>query len=142
MTPEELAAVRARADAHPEDVDALCAAAFACDRWGREEDAIVYYEAAWQLGGPAHDQAGFLVGLGSTLRNVGRLEEAVDVLRDACVRHPLDQALRTFLGLALHSAGRHAEAAATFTDAVLMSPSPEVVRYARALAYYRDELRR
>lgn len=141
MTPREMAEIRTKADTHPADVAAQVAAAYACDRWGRETDAIVYYDAAWRLGGPAHDMRDFLVGYGSTLRNVGRVAESLALLDAAVERYPRDQALRAFQGLALHSAGRHAEAMAAVIDALLLSPSPDAARFGRALAFYRDELR-
>ena len=71
----------ALADANPDDVAVVVAAAYACDRVGRERLAVGYYDRAWQLGGPAGDErARFLLGYGSTLRNVGRHDDAVAVL--------------------------------------------------------------
>lgn len=107
------------ATAHPDDVDAQAAAAYACDRAGREAQALRYYQRAFELGGPADDRAGFLLGFGSTLRNVGRVDDAVAVLGEAVLAHPDHAALRAFLALALGSAGHHALALATMLDAGL-----------------------
>jgi len=118
------------------------AAAYACDHEGREDEAVAHYDAAFRLGGPRHDRAGFLLGYGSTLRNVGRVDEAIHVLSDAIAAFPGDHALRAFLALALHSAGRHAAAVATLLDVIvdLAPASPPLARYARALGEYRDAL--
>ncbi|MFY0534394.1 hypothetical protein [Nannocystis pusilla] len=45
--------------------------------------------------------------------------------------------------LTLHSLGRHAEALATMIEVALAlkAASPSLLRYSRALAWYRDELR-
>ena len=122
--------------------DEEIAAAYALDRAGREAEAVVHYDAAYRMGGPASDRGGFLLGYGSTLRNVGRLEESLAVLTAATVELPDDQALRCFLALTLHSLGRHAEAMATMLDVALAlrAGSPSITRYARALGEYRDEL--
>lgn len=118
----------------------------ALDRAGREEEAVVHYDAAWRLGGPPpeEDRAGFLLGYGSTLRNVGRLDESLAVLDAAVAEFPDDQALRCFRALALHSLGRHPEAMAAMLDVALglRAGSPSISRYARALGEYRDLLAR
>lgn len=120
------------------------AKAYALDREGREEEAVVHYDAAWRLGGPApdEDRAGFLLGYGSTLRNVGRVDESLAVLDGALVEFPDDQALRCFRALALHSLGRHAEAMAAMLEVALAlrAGSPAIARYARAIQSYRDLL--
>lgn len=142
MTPEELVAdATARAAAAPGDVEAQIAAAYACDRHGTEEDAIRYYDRAWRLGVPDDRRRGFLVGYGSTLRNVGRAEEAVVVLGEAIQADPDYPALRAFLALALLSAG-HPRAAM----AAMLGVTLDVARdgafdgYERALGYYHQEL--
>lgn len=118
--------------------------AYAHDREGREAEAVVCYDAAWRLGGPPpeDDRAGFLLGYGSTLRNVRRLDESLAVLDRAIAEFPDDQALRCFRALTLHSLGRHAEALALMLEVAvaLRDASPQVARYTRAILSYRDEL--
>lgn len=126
---------------HPQDVRVAMAAAYACDRIGLERDAIVHYERAWQLGVPAAERPGFLVGFGSTLRNVGRAEDAVARLAEATAEYPDDAALRAFLALALHSAGHPTLALATMLEAALAAARPDGFGpYARALTEYQQEL--
>ena len=81
--------------------DEHAAAAYALDREGREAEAVVHYDAAAALGGPSEDRAGFSLGHGSTLRNVGRLDDSLAVLHKAVAEFPGDQAIRVFLALAL-----------------------------------------
>jgi len=137
-----VAAARALAAAHPDLVAVQLEAAYACDRYGEESDAIHYYDAAWRLGVPPADRKKFLLGYGSTLRNVGRLDESIERLRAAAAEMPDFAAYPAFLALSLHSAGRHGEAIVAALDAVLLmnEPTNALEGYQRALRYYRDEL--
>jgi tetratricopeptide (TPR) repeat protein len=142
--PDSLAEHIATARARPGDVAAQVAAAYACDREGHEAVAVQFYDAAWRLGLPADGRAELLIGYGSTLRNVGRAEEAERVLAAALREDPDNHAARCFYGLALHSAGKSASAVAELLDVALTlhEASPDLTTYRRALAEYRDELRR
>lgn len=144
-TAGDYAAARLRAvelaHEHRDDVRAQIAAAYTCDHEGLEHDAIVYYERAWQLGVPAAERRKFLLGFGSTLRNVGRAQDAVDRLTEATSDYPDDLALVAFLALAFHSTGRAELAMATMLDAALRAARPDGFGlYARALAEYQAEL--
>lgn len=137
----KVAAAKARAAAHPGDVEAQIEAAYTCDRWGTEEDAIVYYDRAWRLGVPEARRKRFLVGYGSTMRNVGRAEEAIVVLGEAIQQYPDYPALRAFLALALLSAGHAKEALATMLGVTLdVAGEGAFDGYERALHYYYQEL--
>ena len=141
----ELSAAHARAialaQAHPHDVRAQVAAAYACDRNDREHDAIRFYDAAWKLGVPLDEQPGFLLGYGSTLRNVGRVDEAISILTDAVRRFPDRAEFSAFLALALHSAGRSTSAVATLLKSALQAARPDGFGpYRRALAEYQQLL--
>jgi catechol 2,3-dioxygenase-like lactoylglutathione lyase family enzyme len=80
------------------------------DSAGREEEAIPPYEQALAAGLAGELRARCLLQLGSSLRNVGRLDEAVSLLQSARSEFPEFRPLRAFLALALHSAGRDREA--------------------------------
>jgi hypothetical protein len=116
------------------------AAAYACDAEGRETDAVVHYDAAWRLGVPAEGRAQFLLGYGSTLRNVGRLDDSLAILRAATAEFPDDQAMRVFLALTLHSTGAHSEALATMFDVALALADPTITKFRRSIGEYREEL--
>jgi predicted Zn-dependent protease len=116
---EHLAAALALAARHPSAAVARLEAAFALDRAGDEAAAIRHYDAAWQLGVPDDRRRRFVVGYGSTLRNVGRVDEAVVLLTEEVVRDPDYPPFSAFLALALHSAGHGGAALATMLSCLL-----------------------
>lgn len=136
-------AERERADREPRDVAAQVAAAYACDREGHEADAVVYYDRAWTLGGPTEGRAGFLIGYGSTLKNVGRLAESEAVLRQAIAEKAWPDAARAFLALTLHQAGRSQEAVAGLLELLTEAPpaGSGLALFRRALQEYAGLLR-
>lgn len=125
----------------PHDINAQITAAYACDRNGLENEAVRHYEQAWTLGVPDSEKPGFMLGFGSTLRNVGRADEAVEILSRACAEYPHDLSLRAFLSLALHSAGETGKALGTMLETALSAARPGAFGpYARALKEYKAEL--
>ena len=123
-----------------EGADAL-RRAFEADSAGREEEALGHYRRAFEFGVPDHELAGASLGFGSTLRNVGSIDESVSVLSEAVERFPENRALRVFLAYALWSAGRQADAMRSLVDALYVGdPADELVRYRRAITGYADDL--
>jgi hypothetical protein len=116
--------------------------AYACDRYGTEEQACVHYDAAWRLGVPASERRKFMVGYGSTLRNVGRIDESLAILTQGVADYPDYPALACFLALTLHSAGEPAAAIATLISVVIdvAEPARTLDGYERALAFYQEQL--
>jgi tetratricopeptide (TPR) repeat protein len=139
---EYLHAITALAREAPDEVAVRIEAAYAHDRAGNESEAMGHYDAAWRLGVPAAEQQAFLVGYGSTLRNVGRAEEAVALLGEAVAAYPDHAPLKAFLALALHSAGHGHAALATMLDLVidLHARTGCLGGYEQALGHYRAEL--
>ena len=84
----ELEDALADAARNPDDVEARIRAAYALDGAGHESAAVTHYDAAWALGVPADRRQRFVVGYGSTLRNVGRLEQSVALLAEASAADP------------------------------------------------------
>ncbi|WP_166984223.1 tetratricopeptide repeat protein [Paramicrobacterium fandaimingii] len=80
------------------------------DSVGFEAEAGAEYERALELGLDAARHAQLAVQYGSTLRNLGRLDEAIAVLQAAPTHESTGSAPRVVLALALHSAGRKDEA--------------------------------
>ncbi len=140
-----LDAARTLAREHPSEVLVRLEAAYACDSFGAEHDAIAHYDAAQALGVPDEKRREFSLGYGSTLRNVGRTSEALSVLSAAVRASPEDRGLRALLALALLSAGRAGCAVAELLDVALSLADPQTARdfcvVDRALAHYRDQLR-
>jgi tetratricopeptide (TPR) repeat protein len=115
--------------------------AYEADSAGREEEALGHYRRAFELGVPDEELASASLGFGSTLRNVGHVDESVDVLAEAVERFPEHRALRVFLAYALWSADRHADAMRSLVGALYVGePAAELERYRRAIAGYADDL--
>lgn len=108
------------------------------DRDGREREAAALYIAALKLGLDGDDRAGALLGLGSTLRNLGRVKDSVRILAAACHTFPQHVPMRVFLALALHDAGMQRRALAVALDVLLAAA--DLKGYERALREYRDAL--
>ena len=140
MDRQELEALESAAESKPLDVESQIAAAYGNDRYGSEERAILYYDKAWAIGVPEEERCRFLVGYGSTLRNVGRLDESVAIHRLAISDYPDFSAHHAFLALALLESGQHQEALAAALTALLDGGAPNLDGYDRALRGYRDQL--
>lgn len=126
---------------HPADRHARFAYAGALDFAGREADAVPAYEQAFAAGLDGDDLRQGLVQFGSTLRNLGRFDDAVTVLRQADDQFPGHASVRAFLALALTSAGRCPEAVQILiTLALDRIDSDEFQQYQRALRSYAAEL--
>ena len=124
----------------PEEPRAHAELAYAYDFAGWEEQAVAPYRCALELSLPEERLPGHLLGLGSTLRNVGQIEESVRVLREAVARFPDRADLRVFLAFSLHSAGEPTAALVTLLDLILTSPGVDLHGYERAARYYADEI--
>lgn len=105
------------------------------DSAGREDQAIPLYEQALAAGLSGELRARCLLQLGSSLRNVGRVDEAVTLLDAARREFPDFRPLRAFLALALHSAGRDREALRELLETIA-----DEGEYARSLRAYAAEL--
>ncbi len=138
---EHLAAAKQLVAEHPDDVLAQIEAAYGHDRNGFEQEAVRHYDEAYKLGIPGDVARNFLVGYGSTLRNVGRHEDAVVVLGQAVIDDPEYPPFVAFLALALLSAGHANAAVATMLGCALDVAKPGAFdRYDRALGEYHREL--
>ncbi|GEK79582.1 tetratricopeptide repeat protein [Agrococcus baldri] len=130
---EAVAAMRALADAHPgTDGRAAFELAGMLDSHGYEQEAEREYERALALGLEPEQHAQLAVQYGSTLRNTGRLDDAIAVLEAAPAHPSTGAAPRVFLALALHSAGRHDEAMRVVVEAI----EPTLPRYNRSVRGY------
>ncbi len=115
--------------------------AFEADTAGREEEALAHYRRAFEVGVPDDELAGASLGFGSTLRNVGSVDESIRVLSAAVERFPEHRALRVFLAYSLWSAGRQADALRALVAALYVGePAPELERYRRSIMGYADDL--
>lgn len=111
----------------------------AFDSGGDKAEADVHYTAATMagLGSVDPDRAAqMVVQHASTLRNIGRINEAIAMLRDAPDHPTTGAAPKVFLALALHSAGRPDEALRVAIEAV----EPTLPRYNRSVSAYAKAL--
>lgn len=105
------------------------------DSGGHEAEADRHYAAATTAGLDAVDPdraAQMVVQHASTMRNLGRVDDAIALLRDAPTHPATGAAPRVFLALALHSAGRADEALRVAIEAV----EPTLPRYHRSVRAY------
>ncbi|MDN5819873.1 MAG: tetratricopeptide repeat protein [Brachybacterium sp.] len=102
------------------------------DSIGFEDEAGAECERALEIGLDESRHAQLAVQYGSTLRNLGRLDEAIAVLKDAPTHESTGSAPRVVLALALHSAGRKDEALQIVIEAQIES----LPRYQRSMRDY------
>ncbi len=111
------------------------------DVLGEEKEAIPYYQRAIDNGLDGDDLQECLVCLGSSQRNVGDFEEAVETLEQAEETFPDKNSGRVFLALAYYSDGQDDKAVTTLLDLLLKTTKDDdILAYADALDYYKDNL--
>ncbi len=111
------------------------------DSAGRADEAISYYERALRHGLPPELEPRCRLQLASSLRNVGRIHDAIAAFDDAIARYPNDAALRLFRAFALADVGREREALVDVIDlARTRIHAPEISRYGRSLKNYNRDL--
>lgn len=128
---------------HPDEPRVVYEVGGAYDTDGQEERAIGYYERALALGLDGELRRRCLLQYGSTLRNLGRLEESLAVFDRAIAEHPSSVSLPVFRALTRHAQGRPNAAIADLLEAIAdQLNSPEIARYEAAIRgnaeYIRD----
>ena len=137
-----VAILRSLAEEFPRNARTHFEYAGALDFLGREEEAVDPYFRAAALGLPAEDVPRLHVQLGSTLRNVGELEEAERLLAQGRSQFPDYAAIQAFHALALTSLGRTEEAVASLLELLVdRADSINLDGYQRALREYAADLR-
>jgi tetratricopeptide (TPR) repeat protein len=120
-----------------DDARALFERAGARDSAGLESEAESLYRAALAAGLDDEHRPQAVIQLASTLRNLGRIDEAVDMLREEHARAgAFADAAAAFLALALVSRGDALEGAAVALTAL----APHLPRYTRSVTAYAEEL--
>lgn len=120
-----------------DDPVALYELASVHDFLGNEREAAPLYRAALDAGldGARRPQA--MVQLASTLRNLGRPRDAIELLRGAELDDATRPGAQAFLALALHDAGEPAEA----LRVALRALAPTLPLYRNSVTAYAAELR-
>ncbi|WP_420644838.1 tetratricopeptide repeat protein [Candidatus Leptofilum sp.] len=126
---------------HPNNPLVLYEVGGSYDVLGEEKDAIPYYQKAIAQGLDGDDLQECLVCLGSSHRNVGNFEEAVETLEKAVKQYPDNNSGNVFLALAYYSDGREDEAVSLLLDLLLKTTNDQnILDYADPLDYYKDNL--
>jgi Flp pilus assembly protein TadD len=126
-------------DRFPDDPHVTMHLAGAYDSAGQEDRAVGPYRAALAAGLPEEENVRTRIQLASTLRNLGELDEAIQILSQLCAELPEHRAARAFFALALTSAGQADRAVSELLDLLLTNPGP-VEAYQRSLRWYADDL--
>jgi hypothetical protein len=110
----------------------------AFDSTGHSDQAVPLYRDALRNGLTGERKRRAVIQLASSLRNLGRSDESVELLTDemASGSDRLDDAVRAFLALALTDVGREREAVSLALEAL----APHLPRYQRSLANYAHSL--
>ena len=112
----------------------------AFDSAGREHEAIPLYRKAIEMGLSGEYLPKVYLQMGSSLRNIGALDEAIATLDESCQRFPDFHALKVFKALAQESAGRNHDALTTlFELAIAGIQTADMQRYARSIRAYVDD---
>ncbi len=123
----ELAAERG-----PDDPDARFEMGSVYDSTGAETEAAAEYAAARKLGLSGARLARLNIQEGSTLRNLGRFAEAIEMLEASEPDPAVGDARAVFLALALRDAGRPDEALRVAVEALI----PRLPRYQQSATAY------
>ena len=119
---------------HPDDATVLYEVGGSYDTDGQEETALGYYRRAMDAGLDGRWLRQCYVQYGSTLRNLGRLDESLAVFDEGLQRFPESESLGIFRALTLHAAGKPSAAlGAVLTVIADRFPTDQVQRYEAAL---------
>ncbi|CAH0137083.1 hypothetical protein SRABI76_00446 [Microbacterium oxydans] len=135
---ERIERIDAVAAERPEgDARALFERAGARDSAGIEAEAEPLYRAALTAGLDDEHRPQAVIQLASTIRNLGRVEESLEMLRAEYERGgPFKDAAAAFYALALVSRGDAVQGAAIALTAL----APHLPRYTRSVTGYASEL--
>ncbi|GGY04457.1 tetratricopeptide repeat protein [Paludibacterium paludis] len=140
---EALCALVKLAGEEPGDAQVQAQAAFVHDFLGREEEAVPFYERAIAQGLSPELERECLLGLGSSYRNLGRYQEAWDILARGRERYPDAQEFVVFGAMAGYNLGRHHEAMALLLGALADTSCDETIKaYRSAIRVYASDLDR
>ncbi len=136
---EVLAAIDALVAERPvDDPVAQFEAAGARDSAGLESEAEPLYRRALDLGLEEPFRGQCVIQLASTLRNLGRVDEAIALLQDTFASddgHPLADSAAAFMALCLATKGDERQALAM----ALVTLAPHLPRYTRSVQAYAIE---
>lgn len=128
---------------HPGNPRLLYEVGGSYDTAGEEQTAVGFYTRALELGLDGRLRRQCLLQLASTLRNLDRLDESLEMFDRAIAEFPDSPSLPVFKALTLHAAGRPNAGFALLLETIADHlESPEIARYEAAIRgnaeYIRD----
>jgi tetratricopeptide (TPR) repeat protein len=127
---------------HPHNARVLYEVGGAYDTAGQEATALDFYERAMQEGLDGDLRRRCFLQLGSTLRNLGRVDDSLAAFARARQEFPDSMALVAFEALSLHAAGRDDAAVASLLELLAdQVDAEEINRYKPALRGNAEYLR-
>ena len=125
------------AQRHPNIAEIHHQLAWTYDILDRAAEALPHYERAIALGLPPNELSGALLGLGSTLRELGVLDRSSEVLRSGQAQFPENREFDVFLALTLHAQANYGEAMKILVTTLSeTSDDVGITAYQRALKHW------
>ncbi|MCR8642883.1 tetratricopeptide repeat protein [Paenibacillus sp. N1-5-1-14] len=126
---------------YPDQAEVYYQAAVAHDNSGLGKEAISLYERALELGLAGPDLERALMGMGSTLRYLGRYEQAVVTLRRGMAEFPDNRAIQVFLAMSLYNSQVYKESVEILISNLMDSTTDEKLHYfKRGITAYAEDL--
>ncbi|NBD22341.1 tetratricopeptide repeat protein [Paenibacillus glycinis] len=108
-----------------------------------EREAVPHYKRALELGLAGEARPGAMLGLGSTLRTLGRYAEARALFEYAIREYPERREFETFYAMVLYNLNDHAAAMHILLRQLADTSRDEGIQsYGRAIGFYADQLDR
>ncbi|GAB3808306.1 tetratricopeptide repeat protein [Virgibacillus kimchii] len=116
-----------------------CAVSF--DLIGEEMKAIPFYKKAIKLGLPPKELEEAYLGLGSSLRALGRYEQSKRILQEAMVLFPESHAIQVFYAMTLYNLKEHEKSIELLLGCIAeTSEDTKINQYKKAIRFYADKL--
>lgn len=123
----------------PDNPILLYEMAVAFDNQGQEEEAIPYYRKALEAELDRRHRLDAILGLGSSLRVVGRVAESYQILSDGIAEYPRHLGMKVFYALTLERMGNFGDAIAQLLDVIVEGDRDDSLElYKPAMRYYRE----
>lgn len=123
----------------PDNPRLLFEMAVLLDNQAREAEAIPYYESALAGDLDRVHRVDAYIGLGSSLRVVGRIQESYQVLQRALEEYPHHMALKVFASLTAERMGNFGDAMQGLLDVIVECGRDATLDdYRPAIRFYRD----
>jgi tetratricopeptide (TPR) repeat protein len=119
---------------HPDNPRLVYEVGGSYDTAGEEQTAIPFYTRALELGLDGRLRRQCLLQLASTLRNLDRFDESLELLDGAIAEFPDSPSLLVWKAFTLHASGRPNDGFALLLETIADHlDSPEIARYEAAL---------